>query len=199
MKLATTVLVLLLVTPAFADTVDLNTNGVTLDNYMSLGVGQTISQSFTLSSATNIDSIYVGIAGAYAYLGEGSLGSVWDLSIDDSMGNSEWSSGQNSNTRATYSTSFLLPAGTYEIEAQGVACNDPCGGDIAAQLDYYHPQSDSVVGGAIGGGTGGWGWEIRGDSIPTTPEPGTAALLATGLLGLVAVPWLRSPKRKRAA
>jgi hypothetical protein len=197
MKLATTVLVLLLVTPAFADTIDLKASG-TPDNYTNLGVGQTVSQSFTLFNASDIESIYVGIAGTYAYLGQGSLGSVWDISIDDSMGNSEWSSGQTSSTRATYDPSLLLPAGTYEIEAQGIACNDPCGGNVAAQLDFYHPVSNFATGGSIAG-TDGWGWEVRGDSIPTTPEPGTATLLGTALLGLVAVPWLRSPRRKRTS
>jgi hypothetical protein len=67
--------------------------------------------------------------------------------------------------------------------------------DAVANLDYYRPAVYTDIGGAVIPGVGvgdGIGWSLIGESVASpVPEPGTAALVASGVLGLLATGFRR--------
>jgi len=190
-KIVALPLLLLFAVPAFADSVDLIAGGTAFGE-TTVSVGGEIGQSFTLNDPTTITSLSVGLdpTGGGSFLGD-----VWEVSLTNAVtgGTTFWTSGPTSSN-PTYAPSVTLAAGTYDLEVTGVACNLPCAGSFAVNLDYYLPASDSATGGSIGstfgvGGGGGLGWQIQGTTVSPSaiPEPGTVTLLGSGLLGLAGI------------
>ena len=165
--LAVLALSIVLASSSYADPVHLETGGHLLGE-TPLGVGQEITFGFTLADATQVSSLHFGI--------DPVLGGTYSVTITGPGG-----------TVAAQPGLFL--AGTYQVAFDGLTCGGPCINNVATYLDYYSPVSFTQIGGTITPGPGvgnGIGWYLLGDTVSSdvtpVPEPGTAALVGSGLL-----------------
>jgi hypothetical protein len=162
-------IVILLVTPAFADSVDLTTGGHLYGETPVL-VGQDLSESFTLNTASTVSVVFDLDRGPNG----GGCCELTEVEVDG----------------AVLSGDVTLAAGTHTAELVGMECDDECVGGVAGYVDFYNiPGSYSGTGGSILPvplNAGFYGLQIVGNTDATSPvpEPGTLTLLCTGLLGL---------------
>lgn len=192
------IVLMLAVTPSFADNTILYTNGPIkgTENPYSITGGDAVSDSFTLSNPSTISSFSAGL---WVLPGDSPAGLSWAIlsASGDPFSGTPLASGSASLTAHNFSNS---PAGfgfdrypIFTSTVSGLSVNLPAGsyylvlynGTAASLPNLYWDENDGLST-AFSKGTGAVGSEAFTIYGPTsvTPEPGTMLMFGTGALGL---------------
>ncbi len=174
-----------------AGTVDLGVAGH-LYGATNLNANQVVTTGFSLDQNTLVSSFRAGIAPEYIF--GGPENASYEVTLTGASGTYLLTDyGWSGSTPGALPA--MLDAGAYTITFTGGPC-PLCApfDETVGWIDYYAPVTLLQVGGTTA--YSNYGWELTGTTVPATatPEPGTWALLAIGLLCL---PWSQYLRRTR--
>ena len=170
--LAVLALALVCVHSSYADSVNLGYTG-TLNNPAAYNPG-TYSLNFTLLNDTQVTS-----------MGLDTLPFAFGSAADDTY----FGTLSGSGGAVSWVPGGILAAGSYTYTAHVVSCSPICApfNDFLA-VNFYFPGTLNQMGGTVqfnDGLTAGTAWSLIGNAV-ATPEPASATLVGTGILGMFA-------------
>ena len=180
--LAVLALALVCVSPSYADVVHVGTGGHLLGD-TNLQVGSTASFDFSLAADTQITSLAFGISAPDT---PGGTFGTYSIAITGPGNTLDWSVTLNHGWDSSVSIPSFLAAGLYQVTFDGISCATVCSvGPVS--LQRFGPATYTEIGGAITPHQGiEYGFDLVGNSSAAVPEPGTVALVGTGLLAAFA-------------
>lgn len=163
---------------SYADPVHLQTAGNLLGD-SNIQVGSSASFSFTLDANTQITSLAFGISPPEP---SGTTIGTYSISI---TGPDTWSVTLSGLWNSSVAIPTFLSAGLYDVTFEGLSCAAVSCPNVMS-LQRYGPATYTNIGGTVEPLGIGYGFDLVGNSTTPVPEPGTAALVGTGMLAVFA-------------
>jgi hypothetical protein len=188
----------LCVSPSYADTVHLGVTGMP-DSTGDIGLFQTVlgtgsvdTLGFTLAQDTQVTSLNLYLSSFFFQMhGVG----TYSITLENTGGTVFWNFlGSVPGSLSPTAFTGLLPAGSYTLQLEGVTCDSILSTACPqiAGLNFFERPSYIQIGGTVNEDpttfNGHLGWDLFGNTVTNSPvpEPGTAALVGSGMLAAFA-------------